>query len=814
MIMPTRRPSGLCPSVNRTKPRAGRPRSSPPTLRTALLPLLVFLLGLPLGAQSPAVVPSPAEFLGFEPGADRKLADYRQVYAYFEKLAGATDRVRFSSIGRTTEDRELGFAIISTGANLANLEAIRKANLALADPRKLHPGEAESLVAAGKTIVCLNASIHSTEVAPTQATLGLAHFLATTQDPDWLRILDDVVLVMLPCHNPDGYEKVVEWYRKGVGTPHEGGVYPGLYHPYAGHDNNRDWFMFNLVETRLTVTRVYQRWLPQIVLDLHQMSEDDARMFVPPYQDPIEPNVDPVLIANLNELGRSVQTELIGKGLRGIVTSCIFDAWSPSRAYMHYHGGVRFLCEVAACRVATPIERRGLASNTTTRPELNPAPWSGDRWALSDAVRYQNAAALAVLRHASSKRTKWLGDFHDVFRRTCSSREGPAGYLIPFDTLSLPQAGREKLASAWTLLQILEMGQVECSVLAQPVMVAGREVRQGVVVQRGQPFFAFARALLDNVPYPDVRERPGGPFRRPYDTTAHCLPVMFGIEVLPLTDPLTPGSVLPRTGAAEELPRLSPDSAASNPTPPGVGVYQSYVPNVMDEGWLRFVLERMRTPYSLLTNEGIRALGNPETSKIRVLVLPALNGDQLYHGNRSADFPPDFRDGLGEEGASAIGRFVREGGTLIAINDAVSLAVPLLRLPIRNAFPNHASRRLAIPGALLRLDVDPAHPLAAGLAPQAAAMFDGGRAFETTPWNQRDQNLKPVVVARWAPAQSLRLAGYADGHEALAGKAAIVQCDVGKGQVILFGFTPQFRGQTLTTIPLLENAIRDGLKRK
>jgi hypothetical protein len=810
MIIPARRPSGLRPSVNQTKLRADRPRSSPPTIRAALLSFLLLLL--PLGAQSVPVVPSPAEFLGFEPGADRKLADYQQVYAYFEKLAAATDRVRFSSIGKTTEDRELGVAIITSAANLTNLEVIRKTNLALADPRKLSAGDASGLVANGKTIVCLNASIHSTEVAPTQATLALAHFLATTHEPEWLKVLEDVVLVMLPCHNPDGYEKVVDWYRKGVGTPYEGGAYPGLYHPYAGHDNNRDWFMFNLAETRLTVTQVYQPWLPQIVLDMHQMTEDDARMFVPPYQDPVEPNIDPILIANLNELGRSVQKELIGKGLRGIVTSCIFDAWSPSRAYMHYHGGIRFLCEVASCRVATPIEKHGLARNTTTRPDLNPAPWSGERWALSDAVHYENEATLAVLKHASSKRTKWLSDFHEIFQKACASREGPAGYLIPFDGLSLPQAGREKLASAWTLLQILEMGQVETCVLARPVIVAGREVRQGVVIPRGQPFFSFARALLENVPYPDVRERPDGPFRRPYDTTAHCLVAMFGIEALPLADPLPPDSLRPRTGASDGLPRPLAETAPARSQAPAVGVYQSYIPNVMDEGWLRFVLDRpsARIPYALLTNEGIRALGSKP--KIRVLILPGLNGDQLYYGNRTAEFPPEFRDGIGEEGAAAIGKFVREGGTLIAINDAVSLAVPLLRLPIKNALANH--RRLLIPGALLRVDLDPSHPLAAGLAPSAAALFDDGRAFEPTQWNQRDQELQPVIVARWAPAEALRLAGYTDGHAALAGKAAIVQCDVGKGQVILFGFTPQFRGQTLTTFPLLENAIRSGLDRK
>ena len=781
-------------------------------------PLLLLLLALSLPAQSPPAVPTPAEFLGFEPGTDRKLADYGQVCAYFEKLAATTDRVRFTSIGKTTEGRDLGFAVISSAANLARLEEIREDNLALVDPRRLKAGEAERLIAHGKTIVCLNASIHSTEVGPTQATLPLAHLLATTRDPEWLKVLDDVVLLMLPCHNPDGYVKVVDWYRRWVGTPHEGCTYPGLYHPFAGHDNNRDWFMFNLKETRLTVEQVYQRWVPQIVIDQHQMQWDGARMFMPPYEDPIEPNVDPLLIERLNGLGRSVQQGLIAKGLKGIVTSSLFDGWSPSRAYMHYHGGVRFLVEVASCKTATPIEQKGLDRRATSRPDLNPAPWKGERWALADIVRYHDETALAVLRHASVNRAQWLWSFHQTFRNACGSTTGPAAYVIPFD------GGREDLSSAWELLRILELGQVECSILARPVMVGGREVREGVVVQRGQPFFTFARALLENWTYPVVRETPDGPMRKPYDVTAHCLPVMFGVEVLPLPA-VTLGTRLRKRGGLAELPRVIRCGFRSDPPPPPrIGVYRSFIPNVMDEGWLRLWLDEELRPgtsasHASLSNDDVRALGGPLTEtrphEPRVLILPSLTADQIINGNRGDEFPPECRGGIGDEGSAALDRWVRAGGTLIAIKDATALPIMLFKLPIKNALSSlPEGRRLTIPGAILRVDLDRSHEITGYLAPWAPAMFDGGKAFEPDPTPELDHSLKPAVVGQWAPAEALRLAGHADGLDLIAGKAAVVQCDVGEGQVILFGFSPHFRCQTRGTFPLLESAVWSGLRRE
>ncbi len=148
------------------------------------------------------------------------------------------------------------------------------------------------------------------------------------------------------------------WYRQQLGTPFEGSAPPVLYHPYVGHDNNRDWYTFTQVETRATVRALYHRWHPQIVHDVHQMGARGARLFVPPYTDPWEPNVDPALTAAVSALGSHVAARLLTEGRTGIVTGALFDAWTPARAYAHSHGGVRILSETASARIASPLEVR------------------------------------------------------------------------------------------------------------------------------------------------------------------------------------------------------------------------------------------------------------------------------------------------------------------------------------------------------------------------------------------------------------------------------------------------------------------------
>ena len=520
-------------------------------------------VALLLGAAAalPAVsadVPTPESVLGFSVGEDRKLADWTQIVGYFQKLAATSPRLKVENVGATTEGNPFLVVTITSEANMARLEEIRRANLRLADPRTLSEDEALRLIATGKAIVALNHGIHSTEVGASQTSMQTAYALATGQDADTLDILDKTVILMLPSHNPDGTQKVVEWYRKSLGTPWEGGQVPFLYHKYTGHDNNRDWYMFTQIETLLTVKHVYDRWRPQIVHDLHQMGPRAARIFAPPYVDPWEPNVDPALIEAVNGMGTHIGACLTSEDKKGVVIHALYDAWTPARAYPHTHGGVRILTECASAKMATPVEvgfkdlETGIGYDAKRASWNFPAPWPGGTWRLRDIVDYQLSATRAVLEHAARNRAYWLRTFYEVNRRA-AGRSEPYAFIVP-------GAQRDPLA-AWKLLGVMRTGAVEIHRARAPFDAAGRSFPAGShVILMAQPFSAFAKMLLERQRYPDLRQWPGGPPQRPYDVTAHTLPLLMGVEVVKADAPfvaalekldavpIAPGSIEPGRG--------------------------------------------------------------------------------------------------------------------------------------------------------------------------------------------------------------------------------------------------------------------------
>src|SRR5436309_99951 len=352
-------------------------------------------------------------------------------------------------------------------------------------------------------------------------------------------ILDNVILLLVPSLNPDGVSIVTRWYNRTLGTPAEGTDPPELYHHYTGHDNNRDWYPFTQVETQLVVDSLHNVWHPEIVHDIHQQDSDGSRLFLPPYLDPVEPNVDPLLVDGVNALGASVAWQLAGEGKTGIAINAIYDAWTPARAYQHYHGGVRILSEAASANLASPIEvpfdhlaTRARGFNPRERSWNFTNPWPGGRWTLRDIVGYQTDAAYALLENAARYRDVWLANFLTVESREVRGWRGwPYAYVIPRqprDTVGLT-----------TLLGILRRGQVEIRTALHPITLGGQRYAAGsyVVVLR-QPYAAFAKTLLEPQQYPDLRLYPGGPPLPPYDVTAHTLPLLMGVAAVPARDSL------------------------------------------------------------------------------------------------------------------------------------------------------------------------------------------------------------------------------------------------------------------------------------
>ena len=279
-------------------------------------------------------VPSPKSVLGFEPTADRTIADWKQITGYFAKLDAASNKVEVREIGKTTLGKPLIVAFISAPENIKNLEKYRQINRKLADPDTVRDAaELENLVKNGKTIVSISCSIHSTEIVASQMSMNLAYELATAADDETKEILKNTILMLIPSSNPDGIDIVADWYRKNVGTKYEGSSPPELYHHYAGHDNNRDWFMLNLKETQAITKLYWQEWFPQIVYDVHQMGQNGARFVIPPFFDPPNPRISPLVLREVGLIGYKMAADLQAKNIAGVATNTTFDTW--------WHGGFR-----------------------------------------------------------------------------------------------------------------------------------------------------------------------------------------------------------------------------------------------------------------------------------------------------------------------------------------------------------------------------------------------------------------------------------------------------------------------------------------
>jgi hypothetical protein len=497
--------------------------------KTKRLFSLIFILFL--FQEAVAQLPSPRDYLGFEIGTDRKLADMDQIIDYFMILGNQSPRIRVQEVGKTTLGNPFIVAVITSEKNHTNLEKYQTIQQKLADPRTLKPGEAEDLISQGRSVVMVNCSIHATEIAACQMSMKLAYDMASKNDQETQEVLDNVILILIPMHNPDGIQMVVDWYEKYLGTKYEGGRMPWLYHTYVGHDNNRDWFMFTQKETQLTI-KVHNSWHPHVIVDMHQMGSTGPRLFVPPFVDPYEPNIDPILRQEVAAMGTFMAAELTSEGKAGIMHSMGFDAWTPARAYHHYHGGIRILTEAASVKIATPIDIpwEDLSPQVKQESVAIPMPWKGGRWTLGDIVDYDYSAVKASLINAARLRENWIRNYYRIFMKAVKRIEPPYAYLIPEKQNDLP--------TALKMLDILMLGQVEIHKSEKPFTAGGYEYPEGTfIVYMAQPFGGFAKTLLEPQVYPEIREYEGGPLKTPYDVVGHTLPFLMGVDAVEVEQP-------------------------------------------------------------------------------------------------------------------------------------------------------------------------------------------------------------------------------------------------------------------------------------
>jgi hypothetical protein len=750
-----------------------------------------------------AAVPAPEDVLGFRPGDDRRLAGWAQTVEYFRRLADASPRVKFEELGKTTLGAPFVLVTISAPENLARLEEYREIQRRLADPRTLGPGpdrRAEDLIRRGKAVVLITCGVHSTEVGSYLSGMLIAHRLASSNEPEVQEILRNTIVLLVPSLNPDGVDIVKRWYDKTLGTPYEGTSPPELYHKYVGHDDNRDWYAFTQVETRLTVDKVHNVWHPQIVHDIHQQGAYGSRLFLPPYMQPVEPNVPRQLVDGYTELGHFMAEQMLKAGFKGITWDSTYDAWTPSRAYSHYHGGVRILSETASVNLATPITvgpeqlRAGEGYDARKAAPNIPILWPGGEWHLRDITNYMTTAAFELLRHAAVNREAWLRRFYSIGKEAVRPRK--PGELYGFEITP----SRNGLM----LISILRRGGVEFE-YGSPLSPAKGHAPLMVYVRAAQPYGAFAKALLEKQHYPDLRDASGHPIA-PYDVTAHTLPLLMGVRVKP---------VYSRFRFRKE--RIDePGELDAYSIPERLAVYKSHIPS-LDEGWTRWVLQQngrtlpsdnmddMRglPPFSSLEDAEARA-GNLR-AKYDAIVIPDQSARAILEGYRKGSMPEELTGGLGKEGVKALREFVEGGGTLVTLNEASDFAIEQFDLPLRDVTADLKRTEFYCPGSILRTVLDTTHPVAAGMPREGVAWVEDSPVFEIK--GDTAARARVRVIARYPDSGTPLLSGWLLGAERIRGKAALVEVGLGKGRIYLFGFRPQYRAQSLATYPLFFNAI-------
>jgi hypothetical protein len=792
-------------------------------------------------------LPSPQSVLGFIPGDDRTIADWSQITGYFNRLDMASDRVMVQTLGQSTLKRPLIVVFISARENILALQKYKDIQRRLSDARQI-TGEIQSrrLIANGKTVVAISCSIHSTEIVASQMSMQLAYELATAQDADTREILQNTILLLIPSPNPDGIDIVANWYRKTLSTPYEGKEPPELYHHYAGHDDNRDWFMLNLKETKAITRLFWQEWFPEIVYDIHQQGATGSRLFIPPFYDPPNPNISPLLLRQVGLIGHKVAADLQAAGFKGVLTNALYDTWwhGGFRTAPYFHNSIGILSEAASARLMTPttINSDQLARSSTRgmRSALEattnfPDPWPGGAWRPHDIMAMELSAARSVLSMAAKYRTDYLQNFYDLGRKSVEQPTQPyqpIAYLVP--------AGQGRDEEVAKLIESLVDQGIDVFRLDSELhltygpealqrtnsaseklgyyrpIIAHTTVMQEVPAGSYIVFLAQAQrsnvvSLFEPQVYPN-RLTPTGEAERPYDVAGWTLPLQMGVDapaVVAIKEQPSERRLTLIRDANEVRKDLAlslkqgDESPIKNPLKRTVriGIYKGWTGN-MDEGWTRFVFDSFNVPYSSVRDTDVRH--GELNSKYDVLVLPSQRATEIIEGNATGTYPQEYTGGITAAGVRNLKNFVESGGTLICFDSACELPIKQFSLPVRNVLEGLKSSDFYCPGSIVALDVDNTQSIAQGLPRTIAAYFISSSAFESS-----DPNVH--VIARYAKDNVLR-SGWLLGEARLKGQIALAEVSLGKGHVVLFAFRPQHRGQTWGTLPFIWNALSSSIK--
>lgn len=812
-------------------------------------------------------IPDLESVFGVMPGDDRVLIDWEPMCAWLDSLVATSPNLRMDTLGFSTEGGELRMIVASSPETIAHIETIRQYRTNLKHtPHFLDPENEDGTLAGTKPVVLITAGIHATEVGGVQMMPAFIRDLAT--DPAYASLLEKLIILVIPTLNPDGMDLVHAWYRNTLGTGSEGTYPPALYHRYAGHDNNRDWYQQRLQETRTIVDEVHRKWIPHVVIDLHQMGQKSPRYVVPPYIDPAEPHAHPLVYTLAAELGSQIALDHARAGNVGVCSGVMFDCYSPTRAYMHYHGGVRILAEAASAAIASPVhvadEEQKLFRETPSHfPSVYmPLPWRGGQWHLADITRLHRQTIDSVLRSVAGNANRWIADQWKMLSDQVNLTI-PGTHVIP------PLLQQVDPAAARELVDLLRQGDVEVYVADED---DGTIQAGSFVIPVQQPFGSYATALLALTPYP--------PGQQAYDVTSHSLPVHMGVEVgfcdytytgashEPSEQDLTPfqpaqaadiraGAWLaidPRSSAAIRLvnhalatgstvKRLArPHFANNRLIPAGAWIItdtsvwdvMAHAATMHTRTWIIPAVEHnliaVRAPrigvynpqhvgmsdYGWLTLWLERAgfAFTPITGEgiihgalehIDVMLFPHGNPDALINGHSYPRYPAAYSRGLSDRIISRLQTWMHRGGHLIGFEGSVVALCKQMHIELRQPLERLPSPAYSSSGAVVQVLPAVGEEIALGIDEPFPAMYFSPHGYQIT------DSAHQHSIARF-PRDHVCISGAIHGEEHLAGLHAVVQMMPGEGSFTAFAFRPHFRTQMLASEQILVNAIMQPLR--
>jgi hypothetical protein len=861
-------------------------------------------------------ITTPEKFFGFQLGADYKMARWDKIVEYFsvlEKESGG--KMKVNNMGPSTMGNPFLMVVITSPANQAKLEHYRQVNLQISDSRGLTEAQVKGLVAEGKVFCVQSMSLHASEIGGSQMAPELAYDLLARNDEETKRILDNVIFIEVPSFNPDGQVMVTDWYRESLGKPWEGTSTPWLYHKYVGHDNNRDAFMTQQVESKYMAELLFTKWRPESYVDHHHMGSYGARIYLPPYAEPVRPYADPLIWRELSWYGAHMAYKEEEGGESGIFNMGEYSGWGHFGFHWitPFHNIAGMLTESASAKMASPmfIHPEQLQGGVRNMPKYEeetvfPNPWPGGWWRLRDIVDRQKISAWAVLDVSARNRETVLWNAYLKGKR--QTERGAAGKPYAY-VISANQ--HDPLTANLMINKLLVQG-IDIHQTTKPFSAAtGVDYPAGsFVISLAQPKMGLIRNLLGRTFFPDnywTRNGDGTPIR-PYDMSTDTMDEFMGVRADVLDEPVDMTNLKKLTGPVEPAGKVSEGSAgyvidgrldngfkavnellaagasvsrvdqaqpglrvgdfivakgaavgpiaketgvsfsALNAAPKAgsthevkklrIGLRQRYSGGNIDEGWTRWLVEDFKFPYTTLMDKDIKA-GNlidkydviviPDDSTAMItgagVAAPAAGGGGGRGGRGggaapaaapaggrgggggdfggAANYPPEYRAGIGNEGVAALKEFVNKGGTLVALGGASEFAIEQFSLGLRNSLASLSTKDFWCPGSTLRLDIDNTQPAAYGMPGRAFGVFlQGNMAFDLS--NTANENYH--VIARYADREILQ-SGWLVGEQNLSKKAAMVTAGVGKGRVIVVGFRAQHRAQTYGTFKLLFNSL-------